>query len=276
VLIHGKKKMKTFKQFRERVIPVSMIDHGYERQIPFDICEHGDERQIPFDICEHGDDRHLMVEGLISKWANTSGSPIDETHPDLQKQHHDNFTHDDKDSIGRYVMGGLYAHQGTGSAPLNKHLIKSHEDNHESPSSFTIRGEHGRSDVHYDLDKLDEATNRNKLKEPLTTYSGFKHNPSPKTSDGVTYFPAYTSSSPNKHIALKYAHPVDGIRHIMKIDHGVGHTGAYIGNNQNITPFYDDEFIMPRNTHLKINPVPEEHENSHGEKFHVWSAKRLT
>jgi hypothetical protein len=260
--------MKTFKQFINE-----------QQRLPFDMYEHGHDRVIPFDMYEHGHDRHdryELHEGLISKWASESGSPIDETHPELQKHHSENFNRDDNDAIGHYVMGGLYAQQSTGSGSLNRHLLKTHTDNQPSPSSSTIPGESGRSDVHFDLNKLDTALNINKLKEPLTTYTGLKHNPTPQSSDGVTHLPVYTSSSPNRHVALKYAPAINGIRHIIKIDHGIGHTGAYIGNNPAITPFHDDEFIIPRHSHIKINPVPEEHENAYGDKFHIWHAKRLT
>jgi hypothetical protein len=32
---------------------------------------------------------------------------------------------------------------------------------------------------------------------------------------------------------------------------------------------------MPRQQNLKIDQIPEEHENKHGDKFHIWNAKRL-
>jgi hypothetical protein len=251
--------MKTFKEF---VDSVAMIDHGYHRI-------------VPSMLIDHGFDRNIISEGKISDWVQGTGHPSEEIHPELRKSHIDNLSKEECDCIGHYIYGGLYAGHETGSKALNMHLLSEHNIGNPKPASFTIPETSETSEVKYNLPKLDSALSKNKLDRDLTTYSGLGFNPKPKTSDGVTHFPAYISSSPNRAVATKYSKPIDSIRHILKIEHKSGQRGAYIGNDRKITDFHDDEFIMSRHQNLKIDQIPEEHENKHGDKFHIWNAKRL-
>jgi len=176
-------------------------------------------------------------------------------------------------AIHAYINGSLGEEDiSTGSEIVNKHLIKSHIDKTE-PNKFFSFGESG---LDLNLNDLDEALKLNKLNAPLTTYSGIGFNPKKlMTEKGLLHLPAYTSSTTNKAVALRYTVPdSDGV-HVLQITHHKGATGFYVGDNEDYSPFMQKEHIMPRGITLKINPVPEIHEDDEGNKLNVWKAKRL-
>lgn len=248
--------------------PVIIVSHGHNRKIPAIIISHGHNRKLP------------TVKESIEDWEHDNKN---ETNDDdilknirLLRKHKANRTSDDETALKSYVSAGLDAGHETGSRALNYHLLEMHNANKPKPSSFELKNEDGGK-IHYNLTHLDAALNRNKLTEPLTTYSGIGFDPSKLGShSGVVHMPSYTSSSLDKKTATKYAATVGDTKHVIQIEHDVGHPGAYIGNDKTVTPFRDNEYIMPRGSNLSIHPIPEEHRSEHdGEHFKIWKARRL-
>ena len=202
-------------------------------------------------------------------------SPL-ESNLELAKEHKKSRTLEDRNALGNYISKGLNFGHDTGSSELNKHLINQYKENKPKPTNFTYvpKGHcYMENSETMDLHHLDNAIRKNKLKAPLTTYSGIGFDPAEHNTDNIMHFPAYTSGSLNRAVSTKYTKPNN--RHILQIDHKIGHTGAYIGNDSDISPFNDDEFIMPRNIKVKIHHTPEEHEDTDGTKFKIWKATRI-
>ena len=176
-------------------------------------------------------------------------------------------------AVHAYINGSLGDEDAsTGSEVVNKHLLESHKNKTE-PKKFFAFPESG---LNLNLNDLDEALKVNKLHGPLVTYSGLGFNPRHVMSEsGLLHLPAYTSSSTHKVVALRYTTPDKEGIHVLKIQHHKGATGLYIGDNDDYSGFMQKEHIMPRGVTLKIDPNPEIHEDSTGNKLNVWKARRL-
>lgn len=197
---------------------------------------------------------------------------------DLAKEHSRNLNSSHEDAIRAYVTGGLDAGHETGSGEVNAHLIESHIKKTPIKKTFDFSRDddpdYPSQTLH--IDHLDDALSLNKLDKQLITYSGLGFNPAHIMKDNLLHLPAYTSSSTNKQVALIYARPDNnGDGHILQIHHPKGSTGMYIGDNEDYSPFYQKEHLMPRGVTIKIDQIPEIHEGDDGKKLHVWKAKRL-
>lgn len=195
--------------------------------------------------------------GWLAQRDNTRNSlnsiNLDQTHTD-----------DDKTHVYRYTAS---------STPLNKMLYAAHKNNTQHPMSFEISGRHNFT---HDLHGIDAAVSRNKLKYELTTYSGISWHPHDKMdADNIVHLPAYTSTSTNKTIAHNFAKMHKTHRdvpvHVLKIRHPEGSSGMFTHNDTTISHFeLEDEYIMPRKSTIRVNPVPEVHGN-----LHVWHSERI-
>lgn len=176
-------------------------------------------------------------------------------------------------AIHAYINGSLGDEDfSTGSEMVNRHLLEAHQYKVEPRRLFSFP----QSGLHLNLDHLDAALRTNRLNGPLVTYSGLGFNPGRLLSDsGLLHLPAYTSSSTNKIVALRYTTPDSQGLHILRIHHTRGSTGFYVGDNQDYSDFAQKEHIMPRGVTIKVNPVPDIHQDPTGTKLHVWNARRL-
>jgi hypothetical protein len=252
-----------------------------------------DIRKLPVaDISHHRSKKYISES--VYDWVN-KGSEIDpvninnvsdkkypsidnpDIYSNLSKEHSKNISGRHANALRAYVTGGLDAGHETGSGEVNKHLIDSHINKTPINQSFHFSNdddpENGQT---LNINDLDDALNQNKLHKNLVTYSGLGFNPSRIMQNNLLHLPAYTSSSTSRHVALIYARPDENMdAHILEIHHPKGSNGMYLGDNEDYTPFYQKEHLMPRGVTIQINPIPEIHEGKDGNKLHVWKAKRL-
>ena len=283
--------MKTFKNFVENE-KKSIVAHAW----------HGENRKLETIYAWHGDDRSLseLNEGYMQDWSSetepsgkhefdpkyfykqngykqTKKYVSSEINPELVDEHMKNINQQDHNVIGNYISRGKNFGHESGSKELNKNLIELNKQGKRQPSSFTYKPHTDDSyeqDPHIiNLDHLDSALDKNKLTKKLTTYTGVGFDPVDLRNEHMIHLPSYTSGSLNRAVATKYTNPED--RHILQIEHDVGHTGMYVGNNKKITPFKDNEFIMPRGINIELHHTPEEHEDTDGTKFKIWKATRI-
>ena len=163
------------------------------------------------------------------------------------------------------------------SGPVNKHLFSIHK------SSKPLSPRHAPL-----VRDMDSALNRHKLHKPLTVFSGTKFDPNEeasKNSSRHVHLPAYTSTSLNAPTARVFAEthvPYKGrnrrtgdpksVQHVLRIHLPEGHHGFYIG--QHSSSGQEHEFIMPRNTRLRIAEHPEVYHSAreYEPDTHVWDA----
>jgi heat shock protein HspQ len=208
---------------------------------------------------------HNLNEEHIDAWTSTNKENSRNVLNHLMLDH--THTEDDKTHAFRYTSA---------SKPLNKMLYNLHkEGNKNVPEKMDITGSYNFT---HDIPALDAAIHRNKTEHDLTTYSGISWHPHKKMDDsGNVFLPAYTSTSTSKSVAHGFSKnnkPHDTDVHILKIHHPVGSTGLYTHDDPTITQYVgENEFIMPRNSVIKVNPTPEVYEDDN-HTVHVWTAHR--
>lgn len=203
---------------------------------------------------------------LDTHWMDKEENPSAvKLHLRMDHQH----TDDDRTHVFRYTAA---------STPLNKHLYAAANAKTPVDDTFHIKGS---KNFTHDLKGLDAAIGRNKLKHDLVSYSGVSWHPESKmTEDGSVNLPSYTSTTTSKHVA--HAFSVKKLKqpgevHILQIHHPVGSTGFHTMDNPNTTYFpTEDEYVMPRNTTLKIHKNPEIYMDHDNNKVHIWKATRQT
>lgn len=202
------------------------------------------------------------LQGWLSEKEN-SRTAINSLNIDHQ------HTDDDKTHIYRYTAK---------SKPINNFLFGAKNDNLQVPSELPVSGYHNFS---HDIQGLDSAIHRNRLKHDLVTYSGIDWNPAEKIQGGLLHLPAYTSTTLDKHIAYKFATghveksktPTKDM-HIIRMINPVGSTGFYTHNDPVITQFDEEhEYVIPRGITVKINPFPKI-VSVGDKKLHIWDAHR--
>lgn len=222
---------------------------------------------VSFRDVEPSTDSHYINEELsgdIMGWVNEQ----ENDYVALNHLRNHQSTDDDKTHIYRYTSA---------SRPFNRFLYDSHK-NSQNPTHFTI---HGSQNFTHDIRGLDAAVNRNKLEMPLTTYSGIGWHPHSRMDDeGIVHLPAYTSTTTSKSIAHNFAvsnkHKQDAL-HILRIKNHIGDSGVYTKDDPVVTSYEGEkEFIIPRNTKLKINKSPTTFiDKDKGIPVHVWDAERI-
>jgi hypothetical protein len=196
------------------------------------------------------------------------------SHPELFHETHAKMTDHHKSIVRSYSEIGLRHNQyPSGSYRINKFLIDASDA--RMPPNPQIR-HHPYGDI-FDIRHMDDAIQSHHLPHKLTTYSGIGFNPEHIIDkDGYFNSPAYMSSSTRRFVSAKYAIQHDDTsHHILQINHNVGNTGIYVGNRTHLTQFSDDEFILPRQSILKVDSDPMIYHIS-GHTFHVWNTHRHT
>lgn len=202
----------------------------------------------------------------------------DALHEESQKEQNTNST--DKELSEHYELPN-YDHQKAvknytgGSQLLNHHLFESSGDESK------INHEWLRNNS-YNTHHIDAALDQIAAPKDFFVYSGIKFNPNEvRKSNGQIHLPAYTSTSLKIRKATNFAdsfsdhtNPTTEHYHVLKINIPKGSKhGAYIDNYSNYRGS-ELEFLMKRNSVIKVDPIPETHviDNGHErKKIHVWN-----
>ena len=205
--------------------------------------------------------------------GKTIQSDIDKTNPTHQthEQLSEHYKLDDYNQIH-----AVKNYTG-GSSVLNNHLFDTKGD-HDKINHDNMRG------YGFDIQQLDRALDQRAAPKEFFVYSGIPFNPNEvKNTDGLIHLPAYTSTSLKFSKATGFArHFSDhddpehtSHHHVLKIHipEGSKH-GGYIDQHSNYKD-NEHEFLMKRNSVIKVDRVPETHIASNGinhTKVHVWNA----
>lgn len=200
-----------------------------------------------------------------------SGAGVEGKHEELTK-HYSGFTPDHKKAIKDYTRSSF----NLNSSLLSEHKGFDHKGNPHDPE------DHKR--YMPQVKKLDSAMKKHKTPSDMHVYTGLGYSPAqykPEGHNGTdpikVHHPAFTSTSLSLSNAKVFAEPAehhenDAMRdhnHIMKIHVPKGHHGAYVDH---VSAQGDErEFMLPRNTKLKVHPVPEHHVDG-GVKYAIWHA----
>jgi hypothetical protein len=154
-----------------------------------------------------------------------------------------------------------------GSKMLNRRLLSS-ADSIDPKAEISSAG-YGNKVRH-----LDEALSFYKTPHNLEVFHGAGFDPSEYAKghpEGLVKFPTYLSTSLDKHMALGFAKErATGYPHILHIHVPEGHPGFHIGRHGNYSD--EREFLLPRNTVMKIHPQPTVFRDGNTDIMHVWKA----
>ena len=159
---------------------------------------------------------------------------------------------------------------------LSRNLSKSLYDHHQAgttpPENFD-----GHS-----LSMLDTITKKSKLAKNTIVHTGVRHDPSSLADEnGHIHLAAYTSTSDDHHQAYRFAARQASRRddhanntkqtgHIISIHLKKGQHAVSI---QSKSAYKDEkERLLPRNTKLKLHPVPSISTDAEGREIHTWTA----
>lgn len=224
--------------------------------------------KLPVDTYVKGDTELSM--GDRRQMVSKNFDPM--THKELFLLHAKNLNEPERKVVHDYLHMGLRQSPqlSSGSTHINYHLLNASMAN-MNPNPHI---KHGNGEV-FDLHTMDRSIEKSKLPHVLTTYSGIGFDPS-NISDSKQrlILPAFTSSSTRRFVAGKYAIQHGGEEHhILQIHNKVGDSGIYTGNNNRLSSFSDDEYILPRAEMFKMHDKNVYHHGSH--KFHVWGVERI-
>lgn len=199
-------------------------------------------RKIPVGIVIH--DKRLY-HSIYEQLLEFISSKYDELERELKSNYQ--FTPEQQNQLENY---------SNKSFELNAYLLGHHHTNEtpvESPSF-------ANGQFQYHLPTIDQALSK-PLNRHMNVYSGLNFDAT-KNADknGLIHFPSYTSTTIDPVIAPHFAQPQDNIKHILQIHLKPNDKGAYISN----PGVYGDEreFLLPRNTTLKITHRHSDQDNS--------------
>ena len=201
-----------------------------------------------------------LVESIVD-WAKGVGRGNFDEFDHLTREHESTLDDDEKNAVNAYTLN---------SDPIKDHIRSGNQPDivnvfHEGENVY---------DVH--LGHLDRAISKNKLKEPLVTYSGMQRSP---WDNGHSMFHTATpmSSSLDPLVAHQFSISYgNDVAHIAKITNMKGSAGLLVGANKNLTPSpCEMEYIIPRNTNFVVHPEPEEVKGNNGKLTHyIWNMRR--
>lgn len=153
-----------------------------------------------------------------------------------------------------------HLHGYTADSGVNHDLVNAHHHGKNVPAKHAEAIKH-----------LDSATSRRIGKE-VHLYSGIGFNPrETMDAEGHLHLPSYTSTTHHAPTALNFARPLGtkGDSHVLHIHAQPSDKGV---NVENITDNEEEhETVLPRNTRLKIHPVPTVYRHEGG-TVSVWHA----
>ena len=283
--------MKTFKKFvDDKKIPAVLIMQGGHSKRPKDnnppakLIKQGEHSKPPKDMKEEWDTKK-------GAWTGPHAAELESGHHTAGVNHYHKLDAEANPHIGRdssevqdeletrHAMHHLSAPErdkvseySDSSWHLNRELYKAHTEGRRHDPDYD-------QNVHH----LDSALKRHKLPYPLKTFSGTHFDvgaEASKTPSREIHLPAYTSTSIKPSVARGFAqdqketNPATGrrIQHMIRFHLPKGHHGLYLGTRSNFTN--EHEFLLPRNTRVKIGEHPEIHPHPYdrGTEVHVWDA----
>lgn len=229
---------------RYKGTPVIVNTHGSHAQ-----GESPEKKRVDEKV-EHSTDRvrHQEYE-LLGDWADSNdnkhlGRYKWDIDAHLHKGYpHDHFSKEHKLAVNRYTEH---------SRQLNHHLLEQYKAGVEPGDTFQK----------HNITHLDDVLNDRPLRHDLHVYSGVEFHPgeeAAKDPERKLHLPAYTSTSTNKSVAFGFTKghaDKDGNmhNHVLHIHLKPGQKGNYFGERAALGNEY--EFLLPRNTTLKIHPEP--------------------
>jgi hypothetical protein len=201
-----------------------------------------------------------IKEEIKNEWLNKNdnehlGETSDKINDKLQTHQKIKPTKEQIEKIKAYTNSSKY---------LNSALLD-HHNNRKINLDYFKKG----------IEHLDKATNHH-IGHELHVYSGLGFNPSKHLDEkNIIHLPAYTSTTHDKNIAHSFAsrNPMTehhkNTYHILHIHMKPRNKGIHVDH---LSEHEDEhETILPRNTKLKVHPVPDKH-IIHGVEHHIWHA----
>jgi hypothetical protein len=244
------KKIISFKEYNKK-----HIDYVPDEPIHFKHIKSSDKDYVPDEPIHF---KHVIKEEKNWEDVNDNehlGNSSDSISEHLQT--HQKIKPSKEQS--KYIKS--YTHS---SRHLNRMLIRKHNVNDDF------------EDNKENIKHLDSATNQ-PIGHELHVYSGIGFDPSKHISKEkpIIHLPAYTSVTHDKNIAHSFAsrNPMTehhkNTYHILHIHMKPRNKGIHVDH---LSEHEDEhETILPRNTKLKVHPVPDKH-IIHGVEHHIWHA----
>lgn len=180
-------------------------------------------------------------------------------------------------------------HENPHAAALKKYSKNSWTTNKELINNATgqpsLFADHHYDTAHDKVDKTEKQKEHNDhvesldksfahpnavLKHDLHVFHGTdKFNPGEeaKKGSGRITFPSYTSTSIDPKIASDFAGSSSSA-HILHIHLEKGQRAHYLGSNSHFD--HEKEVLLPRNSTIKVNPIPTIVHTGDGDKQHIW------
>lgn len=250
---------------------VDISHHKFQKKSNIVDISHHKEKQKPVVKESHDEDDFDDINFTYDH--EQYGDTGHEEH--MEQTHARNLEGKHIDAVHGYVHGGLEHGYETGSYEINRYLLKQHQKGSPVPENktFSYKNEDGDEISKVNLTHLDDAIKQNRHAHGLVTYSGIQFDPSKHINENKElHMPAYTSSSTRMGIAKGYTKNVNGERHILRIHHPQDTTGLYIGNNEDMSGFGQNEHMSPRNMKIRIMSTP----TKNREGYTIWNAERIT
>lgn len=154
------------------------------------------------------------------------------------------------------------------SRHLNAKLYEHHMEGWDTPKTAAGR-DHGTFHTTKEIDKATSVP----LDHDLHVHTGVRFHPgevAAKHPEGHVHLPAFTSTSINAGVASDFTYPVNGENHVLHVHMKAGDKGRYVGHVSHHQ--HEKEFVLPRQTTLKIHPHPDKYLDGAGSAVNVWHA----
>lgn len=207
-----------------------------------------------------------QLDEAITDWFKSTKRYDPSEFNDMSKEHAGNLSDDEKNAVRAYTYN---------SDPIKEHIRNGNDNN-----LVHIHDVAGNIVHTANLEHLDSAISKNKLKEDFITYSGISKNPWECDMKHVGFSHSSTpmSSSTDPVVSHNFAlsYHKDGPHNIAKIFNYKGQSGLYVGHNQDLTPTpAENEFIAPKNTTYRVGIEPEVVKDNDGNiTHHIWNYYR--
>lgn len=262
--------MKSFKQFIREQQEEQQIEQGKldKSGVPNVLIQtpSDEERQLvqQKQIAELGEDadptyeaRQKYHEFRTKNHNDHLGEKVSDVHENLSNP--DDISDHERSHLHNYTKGSRH---------LNAKLYEHHMEGWDTPRSAPGRD----STITHSTKELDKATSV-PLSHELHVHTGVRFHPgevAAKHPEGHVHLPAFTSTSISGGIASDFTYPVGGENHVLHVHMKPGDKGRYVGHISHFK--HEKEFVLPRQTTLKIHPTPDKYMDGAGGAVHVWHA----